>query len=61
MFHIKCKSREKSYVVTVKAENAKGEHFEGDYALVSVGRRPILMVLNADKAGEKFLIEDKLR
>jgi dihydrolipoamide dehydrogenase len=41
--------------VTVKAENAKGEiiTLEGDYALVSVGRRPYTDGLNADKAGVK--------
>jgi dihydrolipoamide dehydrogenase len=42
--------------VTVKAENAKGEiiTLEGDYALVSVGRRPYTDGLNADKAGVKI-------
>ena len=42
-------------VVTVKAENAKGETItlEGDYSLVSVGRRPYTDGLNADKAGVK--------
>jgi dihydrolipoamide dehydrogenase len=42
-------------VVTVKAENAKGEiiTLEGDYALVSVGRRPYTDGLNAAKAGVK--------
>ena len=42
-------------VVTVKAENTKGEiiTLEGDYALVSVGRRPYTDGLNADKAGVK--------
>ncbi|ESU28275.1 dihydrolipoyl dehydrogenanse [Flavobacterium limnosediminis JC2902] len=41
--------------VVVKAENAKGEiiTLEGDYALVSVGRRPYTDGLNADKAGVK--------
>ena len=41
--------------VTVKAENAKGEiiTLDGDYALVSVGRRPYTDGLNADKAGVK--------
>jgi len=41
--------------VVVKAENAKGEiiTLEGDYALVSVGRRPYTDNLNADKAGVK--------
>ena len=39
--------------VTVQAENAKGETvtLEGDYSLVSVGRRPYTDGLNADKAG----------
>ena len=42
--------------VTVKAENTKGEiiSLEGDYALVSVGRRPYTAGLNADKAGVKI-------
>jgi dihydrolipoamide dehydrogenase len=42
-------------VVTVKAENAKGEiiTLEGDYSLVSVGRRPFTDGLNAEKAGVK--------
>jgi dihydrolipoamide dehydrogenase len=42
-------------VVMVKAENAKGEiiTLEGDYSLVSVGRRPYTDGLNADKAGVK--------
>lgn len=42
--------------VTVKAENAKGEiiTLEGDYSLVSVGRRPYTDGLNADKAGVKL-------
>lgn len=42
--------------VTVKAENAKGETIalEGDYALVSVGRKPYTAGLNADKAGVKI-------
>jgi dihydrolipoamide dehydrogenase len=42
--------------VTVKAENTKGEiiTLEGDYALVSVGRRPYTEGLNADKAGVKI-------
>ena len=41
--------------VTVQAENAKGETItlEGDYSLVSVGRRPYTDGLNADKAGVK--------
>lgn len=43
-------------IVTVKAENAKGEviTLEGDYALISVGRRPYTDGLNADKAGVKI-------
>ncbi|MGL5111060.1 MAG: dihydrolipoyl dehydrogenase, partial [Flavobacterium sp.] len=43
-------------IVTVKAENAKGEiiTLEGDYSLVSVGRRPYTDGLNADKAGVKI-------
>ena len=43
-------------VVTVKAENTKGEiiTFEGDYALVSVGRHPYTDGLNAEKAGVKI-------
>ncbi|UOK41535.1 MULTISPECIES: dihydrolipoyl dehydrogenase [Flavobacterium] len=42
--------------VVVKAENAKGEiiTLEGDYALVSVGRRPYTDGLNAEKAGVKI-------
>lgn len=42
-------------VVTVKAENAKGEiiTLEGDYSLVSVGRRPFTVGLEAEKAGVK--------
>jgi dihydrolipoamide dehydrogenase len=46
----------KGKTVTVKAENAKGEiiTLEGDYALVSVGRRPYTDGLNADKAGVKL-------
>ncbi|WP_369753600.1 dihydrolipoyl dehydrogenase [Flavobacterium sp. WC2409] len=42
--------------VTVQAENAKGETItlEGDYALVSVGRRPYTDGLNTDKAGVKI-------
>ena len=45
----------KGKTVTVKAENAKGEiiSLEGDYTLVSVGRRPYTDGLNADKAGVK--------
>jgi dihydrolipoamide dehydrogenase len=43
----------KGNIVTVLAENAKGETvtLEGDYSLVSVGRRPYTDGLNADKAG----------
>ncbi len=39
--------------VIVKADNSKGEELvlEGDYTLVSVGRRPYTDGLNADKAG----------
>ena len=42
--------------VQVQAENAKGETItlEGDYSLVSVGRRPYTDGLNADKAGVKI-------
>jgi dihydrolipoamide dehydrogenase len=42
--------------ITVKAENSKGEiiSLEGDYALVSVGRRPYTAGLEADKAGVKI-------
>lgn len=42
-------------IVNVKAENAKGEiiTLEGDYSLVSVGRRPFTDGLNAEKAGVK--------
>jgi dihydrolipoamide dehydrogenase len=42
--------------VTVQAENTKGETItlEGDYALVSVGRRPYTDGLSADKAGVKI-------
>ena len=43
-------------VVTVQAENTKGETItlEGDYSLVSVGRRPYTDGLSADKAGVKI-------
>jgi dihydrolipoamide dehydrogenase len=46
----------KGNVVTVQAETPKGEiiSLEGDYALVSVGRRPYTDGLNADKAGVKI-------
>jgi dihydrolipoamide dehydrogenase len=42
--------------VVVQAENKKGETItlEGDYSLVSVGRRPYTDGLNADKAGVKI-------
>jgi dihydrolipoamide dehydrogenase len=42
--------------VTVQADNAKGEttSLEGDYTLVSVGRRPYTDGLNAEKAGVKL-------
>jgi dihydrolipoamide dehydrogenase len=42
--------------VQVQAENAKGETItlDGDYSLVSVGRRPFTDGLNADKAGVKI-------
>ena len=46
----------KGNTVTVQAENTKGETIilDGDYALVSVGRRPFTDGLNADKAGVKI-------
>ena len=53
----KVKSVERSGdAVVVQAENAKGETItlEGDYSLVSVGRRPYTDGLNADKAGVKI-------
>jgi dihydrolipoamide dehydrogenase len=53
----KVKSVERSVdLVTVQAENSKGETItlEGDYSLVSVGRRPFTAGLNADKAGVKI-------
>lgn len=42
--------------VTVKAENSKGEILEinGDYVLVSIGRRPYTDGLNAEAAGVKI-------
>ena len=45
----------KGDAVVVKAENTKGEviTLEGDYSLVSVGRRPYTEGLNAEKAGVK--------
>ncbi|WP_395053063.1 dihydrolipoyl dehydrogenase [Flavobacterium sp.] len=53
----KVKSVERSgNVVTIQAENAKGETItlEGDYSLVSVGRRPYIDGLSAEKAGVKI-------
>jgi dihydrolipoamide dehydrogenase len=46
----------KGDAVIVQAENGKGETItlEGDYSLVSVGRRPYTDGLNADKAGVKI-------
>ena len=46
----------KGDAVTVQAENAKGETItlDGDYSLVSVGRRPYTDGLNADNAGVKI-------
>jgi dihydrolipoamide dehydrogenase len=46
----------KGKVVTIQADNAKGEtvSLEGDYCLVAVGRRPYTDGLNADKAGVKL-------
>ncbi|WP_353084624.1 dihydrolipoyl dehydrogenase [Flavobacterium sp.] len=46
----------KGKVVTVQADNAKGEtvSLEGDYCLVAVGRRPYTDGLNAEKAGVKL-------
>lgn len=45
----------KGKTVTVKAEGSKGEVvLEGDYCLVSVGRRPYTDGLEADKAGVKL-------
>lgn len=43
-------------VVTVKAENKKGEEvtFEGDYCLVSVGRRPYTAGLGLENAGVRM-------
>ncbi|HAH55003.1 MAG TPA: dihydrolipoyl dehydrogenase, partial [Flavobacterium sp.] len=43
-------------IVMVQAENAKGEliTLEGDYSLVSVGRRPYTDGLNVDKVGVKI-------
>ncbi len=45
----------KGKIVTIEAETPKGEilSLEGDYCLVSVGRRPYTDGLNADKAGVK--------
>lgn len=46
----------KGDAVTVQADNAKGETItlEGDYALISVGRRPFTEGLNAANAGVKL-------
>jgi dihydrolipoamide dehydrogenase len=46
----------KGKVVTVKAENKKGEavEFKGDYCLVAVGRKPYTEGLGLDKAGVKL-------
>jgi dihydrolipoamide dehydrogenase len=46
----------KDKVVTVKAENSKGETIElkGDYVLVSIGRKPYTEGLNAEAAGVKL-------
>lgn len=46
----------KGKTVTVKADDKKGNEIslEGDYCLVSVGRRPYTDGLNADKAGVKL-------
>jgi dihydrolipoamide dehydrogenase len=43
-------------IVTVQAENTKGETItlEGDYSLVSVGRRPYTDGLHADRAGVRI-------
>ncbi len=48
--------------VTVKADDKKGKEvsFEGDYCLVSVGRRPYTDGLNADKAGVKLTERGKV-
>ncbi len=45
----------KDNVVSVEAENSKGEtiKLEGDYALVSVGRKPFTAGLEPEKAGVK--------
>lgn len=46
----------KGKTVTVKADNSKGEELklEGDYVLVSVGRKPYTDNLGLDKAGVKL-------
>lgn len=51
----------KGDTIIVKADNKKGEEviFEGDYCLVSVGRRPYTDGLNAEAAGVK--LDDKGR
>jgi dihydrolipoamide dehydrogenase len=53
---IKCSPERNGDAVTVQAENAKGETItlEGDYALVSVGRRPYTHGLSAENAGVKL-------
>ncbi|MBR9861797.1 dihydrolipoyl dehydrogenase [bacterium] len=57
-FHLGHKVKEvtaKGAKVTVKADGKKGElSLEGDYCLVSVGRRPYTDGLNADKVGVKM-------
>jgi dihydrolipoamide dehydrogenase len=58
-FYVSHKVKEvsrKGNTVTVKADDAKGNEvvFDGDYALVSVGRKPYTAGLNADKAGVKL-------
>lgn len=52
----KVKSVERHEGVVIQAENTKGETItlQGDYALVSVGRRPFTDGLAADKAGVKI-------
>jgi dihydrolipoamide dehydrogenase len=53
---VKSVERNGDAVVVVQAENAKGETItlEGDYSLVSVGRRPYTDGLNAENAGVKI-------
>ncbi len=52
----------KGKTVTVTADDKKGKEvtFEGDYCLVSVGRRPYTDGLNADKAGVKLTERGKV-